>query len=49
MQVREENYKEEYKMLETCWANSDKLEETTASLFQKKIHEREKKKRKICG
>ena len=38
-----ENYKEEYKMSETCWANFDELEETTASLFQKKIHEREKK------
>ena len=42
-----ENYKEEYKMSETCWANFDKLEETTASLFQKKIHEREKKNAKL--
>ena len=49
MQVRGENYKEEYKMSETCWENFDKLEETTALLFQKKIHEREKKKHKICG
>ena len=47
MQVRGENYKEEYKMSETCWANFDELEETTASLFQKKIHEREKKSAKF--
>ena len=38
-----ENYKEEYKMLETCWANFDTLEKTTTSLFKKKkVIKREK-------
>ena len=38
-----ENYKEEYKMSETCWANFDMLEKTTTSLFQKKkVIKREK-------
>ena len=31
-----ENYKEEYKMPETCCVNFDKLEKTTASLVQKR-------------